>query len=474
MRIRNLKILGIFAALVSLLAAVSATAAADGGLRPELIDGLRQSLKMDPATQALFNALSGGDARKLAVNRTILQSHEAVFNHTIKIKGITDQKRSGRCWLFAALNVARPAIIEKYKLDDFEFSVNYLAFWDKLEKANFFLETVIELRDSEPLDRELEYFTKDPINDGGWWNYVVALVDKYGALPKEAMQETFSSENTDVMNDVLATKLRIFAAQLRRMAAEKKSVDELRAAKEKMLPEIYRILAMNYGVPPTEFTYRLVDKDGKPGEPKKYTPQSFYKEWAGVDLTQYVQLCDDPTQPYGKHYRLRRVRNIVGAADVDYVNAPIATLKSIAVKSIVDGHPVCFSGDAKKDMDRDNGIMQVGLFDFASIYGVDLSLGKAERLLMREGQANHAMSFVGVDIQNDKPVKFQVENSWGKERGKGGFWTMYDPWFDAHVYSIIVKKAYVPDEVLRTFQEPAVELPPWAPMNTFMQSTAKE
>lgn len=440
----------------------------DGSLDAKLSDSLRGSVKMDGPTRALHNAITGNDAKKLAVNRDIVKNHNNLFNHKIDIKGITNQERSGRCWMFAGLNIMRPLVIEKYKLDGFEFSESHLAFYDKLEKANFFLETVIELRDREPFDRELDYFMKDPINDGGWWRYVVALVEKYGVMPKEAMPETYPSGHTDVMNKVLSTMLRVDAVQLRKMAAEKKSVKEMRKTKRKMLREIYRILVLNYGEPPKEFTYRYADKDKKLSEPKKYTPQEFYKEWVGVDLSQYVSICNDPTSPFGKQYRMRRVRNVVGAPDVFYVNMPIDVLKSVSMKSVVDGQPVIFYANAMKDMDRDQGIMQEGLFDYGSLFGVDLKLNKADRLKTRDGGANHAMVFVGVDIRDDKPVKWKVENSWGK-RGDDGFWTMYDKWFEEHLYCVIVKKAYIPNDVLKALQEEPVELPPWAPMNSLFE-----
>lgn len=438
----------------------------DGSLDAGWTANLQRAGQLDRAQQALRNALTTSDARALSVNRAVVQDHNDVFNHKVKTKGITDQKKSGRCWLFSALNAVRPAVIEKHKLDGFEFSVNYLAFWDKLEKANFFLETVIELRDRDTQDREVDYFIKDPIPDGGWWSFAAALIEKYGVVPKEAMAESFPSENTDVMNDVLATKLRLDAAKLRGMAAEKKSVKELRGAKREMLQEVYRILVMNYGQPPAKFTYRFVDKDQKVGKPKTYTPQSFYKECVGDDLKQYVHICDDPTHPYDKHYRLRRVTGMVGSPEVDYVNVPIDVLKKMVAKSLIDGQPVSFAADARRDMDRNGGIMQVGLYDYGAIYGVDLTLSKADRLRVREGAANHAMAFVGVDIQNDKPTKWLVENSWGKDAGKNGLWTMYDPWFDLHVYSVTIKKAYVPNKVLKIFQEEPVELPPWTPMNS--------
>jgi len=450
--------------LLAWIMAAAPLSADDGSLTPELANRLRASLKMDPPTRAMQNALTGNDPKLLVLNRSIVQGHNAVFSHKIKTKGMTNQRASGRCWLFAGLNVLRPVVIEKHKLKNFEFSEGYLAFWDKLEKANTFLEDMIAMSDRKPFDRELDFFLKDPITDGGYWEYVVALVEKHGVVPKSVMPETFNSQNTKVMNVVLERKLRIDAATLRALAAEKKSTGELRAAKEKMLAEIYRILVLNYGRPPAEFTYRYVDKDDKVGELKKYTPRSFYEQCVGVDLGQYVTLCHDPTHPYGKHYRLRRIRNLFGTPEFHYVNAPIETLKQLAVKSVLADDRVCFGADANNDMDRADGIMQVDLFDYGAIYGVDLRQSKADRLLTRGAVANHCMVFIGVDMQNDKPVKWLVENSWGKDRGAKGFWTLYDEWFDEHIYSITVRKAYVPNDLLKAFKEKPIALPPWAPM----------
>ena len=463
---RSCALSGLGLAMLLFCASASSLAADDDGvLSPEFNQSLRNSVTIDGATRALHNALTRNDARQLAVNRAILQSHNDLFNHKITTKGITDQKASGRCWMFAAFNTMRPAVIEKYKLDDFEFSLSYVSFWDKLEKANFFLETMIDFRNRPPTDREYDYFVRDPINDGGWWVFAVALIEKYGVMPKEAMPETFPSEHTDAMNKVLETKLRVDTIQLRRMAAEKKSVQEMREAKKKMLGEVYRILVLNYGQPPTEFTYRYADRDKKISAPKKYTPQTFYKEWVGVDLSQYVHLVNDPSQPYEKHYRMRRVRGMVGSPEVHYANVPIDVLKSVVAKSIIDNQAVLFSCDAGRDMDAESGIMQAGFYDFGSIYGVDLTLSKADRLRTHGGAPDHAMIFIGVDVQDGKPVKWLVENSWGPGRGKNGLMTMYDKWFDEHLYDVVVRKAYVPNEVLKIFQEEPVELPPWNPLN---------
>jgi bleomycin hydrolase len=457
------------AALFVLCLLVTFPRADDGSLTPEMLKDLRSGFKMDPATRAMYNAITGGDVSALAVNRDILQQHNNVFSNKLKAKGITNQKSSGRCWLFAGLNVMRPAVIEKYKLDGFEFSQSYMAFYDKLEKANCFLEQMIELGKTDPMDREMEWLCKNSFTDGGWWEYVVALIDKHGVVPQQVMPETNSSENTRVMNLVIQRRMKVDALRLRELVKQGKSPEEIRAAKKAMMAEIYRMLVMNYGQPPAEFAWRYVDKDAKVSEMKTYTPQSFYKEFVGVDLNQYVDLCDDPTQQYGKHYRLRRVKDIQEYPEVNYANVPAKTLRELALKSLLDNEPVLFSADASADMDRTKGIMANEIFDYRSIYGVDLGLSKADRLLYREGFPNHAMVFIGVDVKDGKPVKWLVENSWGKEKGDGGLWTMYDSWFDEHVYSIIVKKAYVPNDILQILKQDSIELPPWHPMNALFR-----
>ncbi|HLA84092.1 MAG TPA: C1 family peptidase [Thermoguttaceae bacterium] len=451
-------------ALFACVMVSAATAADDGGLTPEFTQRLRGTVKMDATTRSLQNAMSGNNLQAIALNRRIVQQHNNVFSHKIKAKDITNQQMSGRCWMFASLNILRPAAIEKNNLKDFEFSESYLAFWDKMEKANTFLEDMIALSDRKPFDREMDFLLKEPMTDGGYWDYFVALVRKYGVVPKEVMPETVPSSDTKIMNAVLERRLRIDTITLREMAAKKKSIDELRAAKKRMLAEIYRILVLQYGEPPVEFEFRFVNKKDKVGPLNKYTPRSFYEKCVGVDLDQYVTLCNDPTYPYQKHYRLRRIRNVLDTPEFHYVNVPIDTLKQLALKGVLADDPVWFGADATHDMDRAQGIMQVDLFDYGAIYGVDLNQSKADRLFTRGGVSNHAMVLTGVDVRDDKPVKWLVENSWGTDRGHKGYWTMYDAWFDQHVYSIVIRKAYVPNEILKAFKEPSKEMPPWAPM----------
>lgn len=452
----------IIAALIIALATAN-TIAATGEITPKQVKKLHSTLKMDPHTRAMYNAVTANDASSLALNRDILNNHNEIFSHKIKTKGITNQKSSGRCWLFAGLNVMRPEVIQKHKLKSFEFSQNHLAFYDKLEKANCFLERVIRLRDKDIDDRTLEILLRNPIPDGGYWESVVNLVEKYGAVPKEIMPETNSSSSTSQMNKLISTKLRSDATKLRQMHKEQIPLKQLQKQKEKMLADTYKILVLNLGTPPAEFKWQYEDANSLPSELKTYTPQSFYKDFVNVDLREYVDLFHDPSKETGKHYELSMSTNVIGGDNVNFANISMAQLKAIAQKSVLSDEPLWFSCDVGKDQYKD-GIMALGMYDYDSVYKVNMDMTKTERILYRHSVPNHAMVLVGVDIRDEKPTKWLIENSWGSDKGSKGYWTLYDTWFDEYVYSIIVKKKYVPADILKILDQPPIKRPAWDPM----------
>ncbi|UCD17837.1 MAG: C1 family peptidase [Candidatus Zixiibacteriota bacterium] len=443
--------------------------AGEGSLTGETIDRFRSSFDMDPHTRATYNAITNNDINSLALNRELLSNHNTLFGHKIETKGITNQKSSGRCWLFSSLNMLRPLVIKKNNLDGFEFSQNYLAFWDKMEKANCFLEYIIEFRDRDPLDRELQLILEHPYSDGGYWDYVVALIRKYGAVPKDAMPETNNSGKTGIMNKVISRKLRQSAAILRKMHQAGKSLPELQAEKEKILAEIYRMLMFNLGEPPADFAWRYEDKDSLLSELKTYTPRSFYDEFIGIDLGQYVNLFDNPTKEYRRHYQCALSRNMYDGEDVHYASIEVDKLKEIAMKSILADDPVVFSCDVGKDQYGKAGIMALDIFDYGSLFNTDLTMTKRERALYFESSSDHMMVLIGVDTVDGKPVKWLVENSWGDERGDKGYWTLYNDWFDMYVYDITVKREYVPEEILQIFDQKPIVLPPWDPMSRMVR-----
>ena len=475
-------------ALTSFLPAVRG---ADGGLTPEFLDSLRQSYQQNDVR---FNALAANPINDLVLNRSVVDAHDTHFTYRIRFKGVTDQHQSGRCWLFAGLNTLRPAIIARNDLDEFEFSETYLQFWDKLEKANLYLEYMIELRDADPLDREWEAVQKMTLDDGGWWQSVVALVDKYGVVPKEAMPATTASDNTDTLNTILERKLHVDGAKIRELARAGSDLKALRAYKQQALAEVYRILAETLGEPPQEFTWRPKKNDDdkkdaagseqagkkkkgdrskvKTNEPamdidltpaKKYTPLSFYHKMVGAALADYVSLYYDPLNPAMKHYAFRRSRNLADKSDVDFVNIGLEAMKQIAMESIKANEPVWFASDVGKDQNSKLGIMAANLYNYGPLFDVNLHLDRAQRILFRDGGPDHAMVFMGVDVVDKKPVKWLVENSWGADKGDKGTWTLYNDWFDEHVYMVIVNKRHVPAAMLKVFAEPAKELPPWYP-----------
>lgn len=463
------KIKSVLLVQLVLLLSASSLFAAEGGLTFETIRKARSSFKMDAHTRAMYNSITNNDISSLALNRDILKQHNKLYSHKIETKDITSQNKSGRCWLFAGLNVIRPMVIKKHNLKGFEFSQNYLAFWDKLEKANTFLEYIIEFRDRDILDREMEFILRKPLPDGGYWENVVNLIDKYGAVPKEIMPETNSSGNTSLMNAVISRKLRSDAVKLRQMAKAKKSVKKLRSEKKNMLAETYKMLAMNLGEPPKEFQWRFEDANSVVSELKSYTPKTFFEEFVGVDPGEYVNIFNDPSKDYGKHYQIAMTKNLYDGDNTHFANIKIDTLKEIALEAVLDDEPLWFACDVGKDQSKEHGIMAMGMFDYDSIYQIDMKMTKAQRSLYRESVPNHAMVFIGVDVQDDKPVKWLVENSWGEDKGSKGYWALYDDWFDTNVYSIIVKKKYVPKEILKIFEQPVIKRPAWDPVWSFVR-----
>jgi bleomycin hydrolase len=486
-------------ALVSSMFLGTTFASNNNKLSDELIESIRSDFRMDTKTRAMYNAISNTDIKTLTLNRELLRNHNDFFTNKVNIKTITNQRSSGRCWLFAALNSLRPDTIKKKNLKDIEFSHIYLSFWDKMEKANTFYELIIRFRQRNMMDRQLVFVLKNPITDGGYWENASDLIEKYGVVPSEVMPETNSSNSTSIMNKILARKLRVDAAKLRKMAGNGKTVGELRKVKEKMLGQVYRILVMNMGQPPVKFDWRYEPKpkkddakkdDAKKDDAKKddakeeakdkakddgthkdksvvienYTPKQFYDEFVGLDLSEYVTLANAAPHKLLKHYQVSMTKSLSNGHNLGFANVSISTLKSIAIKSLEDSCTMWFSADVGFDQDSKKGIMASGLYDYETLFGINLKMTRAELALYRQAVPNHAMNLAGVDIKDGKPVKWLVENSWGTARGNKGFWTMYDDWFESNVFSIIVKKKYVPKKILKILEQDPTILPVWDPM----------
>jgi bleomycin hydrolase len=370
--------------------------------------------------------------------------------------------------MFAGLNLFRPGAMAKMHLKSFEFSQNYLHFWDKLEKANYFLEAILETAERPADERTVHWLLGNLLSDGGQWNMFVNLIHKYGVVPKSAMPETESSSNTMRMNAVLKEKLREGARTLRDAIANGATVDEARETKHAFLQVIYRILAIHLGTPPMMVDWQWLDKDRTFHRDGTLTPQEFATRYITLPLDEYVCLVHDPrdTSPYGRTFTVEYLGNVWEGGITRYLNVEIDILKDITKRTLLAGEPVWFGCDVGKMMRRDTGIWDAKLFDYESVYDTAFTLNKAQRLVYRQTQMTHAMLFTGVDIVDGIPRRWRVENSWGEDNGQKGFYLMNDSWFDEYLFEIAAHKSYLPEALRAALEEAPIVLPAWDPMGS--------
>ena len=433
----------------------------NGGISEDMLGRIRQGYTGTPEQKAVKNALASNSIAALAVNSENLSMIDTHFSHQVKTKGITDQKSSGRCWLFTGLNVLRAKMITKYDLPEFEFSQNYNSFYDLLEKSNLFLQAIIDTRNLPMDDRKVDWLMKNPIGDGGQFTGVSNLIMKYGVVPKSAMPETFQSNNTGQMTMILKWKLREFALELREMKSAK-----LAERKEVMLTEIYRILVECLGVPPTEFEWTRYNKEGKVVSVKKYTPKGFYNEFIGEDLeNNYVMIMNDPTREYGKVYEIEYDRHVYDGENWLYINLPIERVKELAIASIKDNTAMYFSCDVGKFSNSKKGTLDINNMDYESLFRTKFPMDKKQRIQTYSSGSSHAMTLIAVDLDEaGKPRKWMVENSWGAASGYKGNLIMTDKWFEEYMFRVVLEKKYVPADVLKMLEQKPVLLPAWDPM----------
>lgn len=439
----------------------------------ETEEKFEKSFESDIKNRVAMNSVVKNGINAAAENFAAFRETRHEFSITIETGEITNQKASGRCWMFAALNVMRLEIMEKLNLETMELSQNYPLFYDKLEKSNYFLENIIETLE-EPLDgRLVNYLLTDPLCDGGQWDMFANLIEKYGVVPKDAMPESAASSQTAEMDRYLTRKLREFACALREAYAKGEKVEALRARKEEMLETIYRMLCISLGTPPKKFTYETRDKDKKFIRISDITPQEFYKQYVGLDMDDYISLINAPTadKPYYKMYTVQYLGNVKGARQVKYFNLPAEELKLAAIAQLKDGKAVWFGSDVGQSSSRVGGLLDLNVYDSASLFGTDFPMTKAQRLDYGESLMTHAMVLTGVNLDEDgKPTRWRVENSWGKDAGKEGYYVMSDRWFDEYTYQIVVNKKYLTQQQRTIIDEEPIKLKPWDPMG----SLAKE
>ena len=454
--------------LFTLLALLSMghASAQNGGISPEMLSEIRKACPATAETRALRNALAGTSINQLALAAENPALTDTYFSNEVPSKGVTDQKSSGRCWLFTGLNVFRARMIKKYELGKFEFSQSYCFFYDQLEKANLFLQATIDNAKKPMDDKTVEWLFKNPLSDGGTFCGVQDVVTKYGLVPAEVMPESFAANNTSRMSDLIALKLREYGLALRAAVAKGEKPAALQKRKTEMLTTVYRMLTICLGTPPAEFTWTRKDAYGKPVETKTYTPLSFYETYVGDDLkNNYIMVMNDPSRPYHKTYTIEYDRHSYDGCQWTYVNLPMDEIKTLAIASIKDSTMLYFSCDVGKCYNSKTGILSLGNYNYADLFGTDFPMNKADRIRTFASASSHAMTLMAVDLDAEgKPTKWKVENSWGPSAGYQGHIIMTDEWFDEYMFRLVVDKKYVPASVLDLLKQKPTVLPAWDPL----------
>ena len=445
-------------------------AAAQQNITPEFLSSLKQSYQDNDANRARHSVVSKNVLRKFAklpdANTT---GKNTFFSVDIRNEGISDQKSSGRCWMFTGLNVLRNKAAKKIGVPGFQFSHAYLFFYDQLEKANLFLQCVIDTREKEIDSREVQWLMQHPLSDGGTYTGVADLVSKYGLVPEEVQPETWVSENTSEFSTLLQRKLREIAINIRQLAEEGQSEEQLVTYKAEQMKTVYQMLVLAYGQPVEEFLWAPANSQGKALSPlKKYTPMQFYKEYcseAGDLQNDYVMLMNDPSRPYGKVYEIDLDRHLYDGHNWLYLNLDIKDIAPIAIASLQDSTQMYFSCDVGKFLNSEKGVLDIQDWDYGSLLGTTFGMNKKQRIQTMDSGSTHAMTLMAVDLdEKGNPLKWKVENSWGASHGHYGHLIMTNEWFNEYMFRVVVNKKYIPKKILKLTEQTPIKLPAWDPM----------
>ena len=436
-------------------------------LEQDFTDKLYAAYEANPKFAAMENAISHNGLLASLEKRSAAVENTPVFSLDLTKDKVSDQKASGRCWMFAALNTFRHKMIANFQLEDFELSQAHTFFWDKYEKSNWFLEQVIATADQELTSRKVKFLLDTPQQDGGQWDMVVALFEKYGVVPKSVYPESISSSNSRELNQILNKLLRQDAQILRELRAEGAESAELQTKKEELLQEVFNFLAMNLGLPPRQFDFSYRDKDNHFHSESGLTPLTFYQKYVDLKLADYVSIINAPTadKPYGRSYTVEMLGNVVGSKPVRYLNVEMGRLKELAITQMKAGETVWFGSDVGQSSNRKAGVMAEGMHDFTASMDIRLTQDKAGRLDYSESLMTHAMVLTGVDLdENGKAKKWKVENSWGEKVGNKGYFVASDAWMDEYTYQIVVRKEFLTAAELAAYEAEPLVLSPWDPM----------
>jgi len=441
----------------------------DKSVSLDMIKSFNKDCQSDSSLKISRNAATHNEVTDLAMDWDEYRKIDHTFSEQISGEmKITNQKSSGRCWGYAGLNLFRIYLGRKHGLRNFEFSQTYFMFWDKLEKSNYFLNSIIDTAQESWDSRLIMHLLHNPIQDGGQWDMWVNLINKYGVVPKSEMPETYQSGKSMRMNRMITRKLREYAKKLREAVNNKTSAEEVIKLKNTMLSTVYKMLVVHLGEPPESFNWQVRDKKKNFHRYNDLTPKSFFSDHVGIDLNNLVCLIDCPMsdKKYNRVYTVEYLGNVIEGNPIRYLNVEIDILKRATIESIKNNDPVWFGCDVSKYLHRTHGVMDTKLFDFELFYGTSFPLDKASRLEYGESKMTHAMLFTGVDLDsNGNPKKWRVENSWGERNGEKGYYIMSDDWFEQYLYEVVIDKKYLASKIVEMYEsQEAKSLPPWDPM----------
>ena len=429
----------------------------------EDLHSFRQQYESNPISQVATRAASKCSVNDICYDTPHAKRMSHKFSVNVPTMGATNQKSSGRCWIFASMNILREKVAKDLKLESFELSQSFISFYDHLEKANTFLEHIMETAAKDMDDRYVYMLLSSPVGDGGWWEYFVDLCSKYGVVPKDAMPETYQSGNSASMNMLINMQLREDAMVLRQKIAEGAPADQVRSLKKQMLARIYNIIAICLGNPPERFDFEYVDKEKNYHADRNLTPVDFYNKYIAREIRNIVSILNapTPTKPFYQTYVISHEQSVYGQTPVKSLNLPMEEFKAAVIRQLQDGDPIWFSCDCHPYGCREEGIWDTGIYDYAAPFGLDLKMTKGQMLEYHQSAPNHAMLLTGVNLVDGKPDKWRIQNSWGSDKGDKGYYIMSDTWFDDYVYFASIDRKYLTQEQNALYDQEAVVLPPW-------------
>ncbi|WP_323082157.1 C1 family peptidase [Limosilactobacillus reuteri] len=430
-------------------------------LTSKMVEKLKKEFHSRKDAEIIARAIQKNGIKAASEDPTASERLHRAFSYEIKTGKPTNQRHSGRCWSFAALNTLRHKFATKYKFKDFELSQNYLFFWDRIERANMFFQKIIATADKPLHDRTVDFYLSFALNDGGQWANAASIIEKYGVVPEYVMPDTHNTKDTSDVAEVFDSLMRKDAIELRAMVQTNASATELQEAQERMMGDVYKVAAYSFGEPPAKFDLEYRDDDKKFHQVLGLTPLKFYHEYFDTNLSDYVVVTNAPDHEMDRSYLMPAQDSVVDGLPIKFVNVPFAELQEGAIKQLQAGETVWVGNDVLQQMDRKRGLMDVKLYHREELLDVDFVMDKKHRLETKQAVVSHAMTLTGFDMVNDQPTRWKIENSWGKDNGDNGYFVMTQDWFEEYTYEAVINKKYLSDRVKKVAASEPVTLPAW-------------